>query len=99
MCCLQMSFERFEFLTANETRNRLGVTDFLIVTAGSQLFESLPEIGVVSGMPAKAFFTLSMTDGKSAGATVLLDRYEDRIWATSAFSSGSGICRLHWADL
>jgi hypothetical protein len=41
------------------------------MTAGSQLFERLSEVGIVSEVPAKAFFTLSMTDGRSAGATVL----------------------------
>jgi hypothetical protein len=53
-----------------------GVTDFFTGTAGSQLFESLPEVRVdiVSGLPAKAFFTLSMTDGRSAAATVLFER-------------------------
>jgi len=51
-----------------------GVTDFFTGTAGSQLFESLPEAGVVSPEPEKALLTLSITDGRSAGATVLFDR-------------------------
>jgi hypothetical protein len=53
-----------------------GVIDFFTGTAGSQLFDWLSDAGVdsVSAVPANAFFTLSITDGRSAGATVLLER-------------------------
>jgi len=51
--------------------------------------EGSADIGPVP--PPKALFTLSMTDGRSAGTTVLLERYEDKICATSALSSGSDI--------
>src|SRR5271165_5100116 len=70
-----------------------GVTDFFTGTAGSQLFEapSVSGVDIVSEAPEKAFFTLSMTDGRSTGATVLFDRYEDKICATSGLSFGSDI--------
>jgi hypothetical protein len=68
-----------------------GVTDFFTGTAGSQLFASLSNDGadVASNEPENAFLTLSMTDGRSAAATVLFERYEDRICATSDLSSDS----------
>jgi hypothetical protein len=53
-----------------------GLTDFFTGTAGSQLFDSLSGrvADVVPGVPVKALFTLSITVGRSAAATVLFDR-------------------------
>jgi hypothetical protein len=53
-----------------------GVIDLFTGTAGSQLFDRLSDTGVdsVSAVPANALFTLSITEGRSAGATVLLER-------------------------
>ena len=50
----------------------LGVTDFFTGTAGCQALDALSEgvVDIASALPPKAFFTLSMTDGRSAGATV-----------------------------
>ena len=58
-----------------------GEIDFFTGTAGSQLFESLAGTvaDVSAGAPANALFTFSMTDGRSTGATLLFERYEDRI--------------------
>jgi hypothetical protein len=68
-----------------------GLTDLLTGTAGSQDFGSLSNDGVdvASGTPENAVLTLLMTDGRSAAATVLFERYEDRICATSDLSSDS----------
>jgi hypothetical protein len=53
-----------------------GVIDLFTGTAGSQLFDSVADmdVDVASIVPANALFTLSITDGRSAGATVLLER-------------------------
>ena len=54
--------------------------DFFTATAGSQLFESLPEVvDMASEATPNALFTLPITDGRSVGATVLFERYEARI--------------------
>ena len=54
-----------------------GVTDFFTGTAGCQVFVALSEGGVdiASALPPNAFFTVSITDGRSAGATVLFDKW------------------------
>jgi hypothetical protein len=53
-----------------------GLIDFFTGTAGSQFFGSLSGAGIEVDpeTPPKAFFTLSMTDGRSAAATVFFDR-------------------------
>jgi hypothetical protein len=68
-----------------------GEIDFFTETAGSQVFDSPSVAGgdTASAELEKAFLTLSITDGRSAGATILLERYEDKIWATSPLSSDS----------
>ena len=55
--------------------------DLFTGTAGSRAFKSLLDaaVDVVPAAPENALFTLSITDGRSAGATVLFERYEDRI--------------------